>query len=925
MSYLKAAHYYQLDSSAKDWRLAIRRAAGKARYSNRYSAEEILRKAIDDIWWEEEDTLAGKLYHYLAWNLEQKSQYHEAKFWYEKAKIVHEQAPRTTSVTSRPGPFLYKPLGNIYTRLGENEKAEVLLRKAIEVTKDDRELVLTYGDLGIVFWNQDKNKNAIDTFDQGLKVIAQRRPQNAKGLKSFLLKNKARSLLELGRKEEAKAAITTAIQSTNDSDFLGGAYGILADVLEQMGEQEEATKQFNKSLRFTEENYTYYSREVAQALLSLGAFEKRKGRYDLALQHYQEALGRVIPDFERKAVEALPDSVDFYPENAILDALTLKGEVYFLKYLKDRLQEQYLRQAQRHIERAIQMEEYLRNNFVLTSSQLQILKDSHIRYQYLINILFERYKKEGKAVYLEQALGSMEKSRAVLLRQKIKAKDIHEPNDPLYKKVRSLERKIETLKEEWFTLKVRSPKDEKLDSLKAALVQAKENYHEAFQQLTVKYKNQQQVSKVSLSTIRQQLKDERQLFIEYFFSQQSDSIYAITITQKGGPQFHCLPLGEEFKAQLKNYLQQFRDWDFIKKNEGDKEVFDDFCEQGFQFYNTLLAPLLPADFINSIVIVRSGPLNYLPFEILLDKKTAMGQVRYDSLPYLIRKYDFSYPFSATTLLQKRKPVDPSLKPYLGFRPHYPVSKSSLSRVLYGKETVATIASLLGGDSLLNAQATHRAFLERFDDYRILHFHGHADAYDSNPLLSWLAFSSPIDSILPIAGDVYLDSSFTLDGGRTIPQIEAQNQALLFAYAMDTLVSKAQLVVLNGCETGTGALSIGEGVMSLARAFRASGCPSILNNLWKVEDESSAILTGLFFKELHGQKTSLAESLQQAKLNYLANETYNAHPAYWAALVLNGQDQNIELHSSFNWWWALALGLLLLLISYLVRRTTASRP
>ena len=73
----------------------------------------------------------------------------------------------------------------------------------------------------------------------------------------------------------------------------------------------------------------------------------------------------------------------------------------------------------------------------------------------------------------------------------------------------------------------------------------------------------------------------------------------------------------------------------------------------------------------------------------------------------------------------------------------------------------------------------------------------------------------------------------------------------------------ELVVLSGCETGTGDIIYGEGVFGLQRGFKKAGIGSILMSLWKVSDIPTEMLMTEFYKSLC-EGRSKRESLKFAQ-------------------------------------------------------------
>lgn len=162
------------------------------------------------------------------------------------------------------------------------------------------------------------------------------------------------------------------------------------------------------------------------------------------------------------------------------------------------------------------------------------------------------------------------------------------------------------------------------------------------------------------------------------------------------------------------------------------------------------------------------------------------------------------------------------------------------------------------DVFIEEEATEGAFksLDLFK-YGILHFACH----------SFMDSQWPMRSALLLG----LDSSRQEDGflqAREIPQLELE----------------ADLVVLSGCQTGSGPHETSEGMLGLPRAFFYAGAKAVLSSLWHVSDKSSAEFMRYFYNHLH-TGAGAPDSLQRAKMD-MKNSRY-AHPFYWAGYVLYG--------------------------------------
>lgn len=107
--------------------------------------------------------------------------------------------------------------------------------------------------------------------------------------------------------------------------------------------------------------------------------------------------------------------------------------------------------------------------------------------------------------------------------------------------------------------------------------------------------------------------------------------------------------------------------------------------------------------------------------------------------------------------------------------------------------------------------------------------------------------------------------------------------------------KADLVVLPACNTASGQVSQGEGLIGLTWAFTLAGCPRIIASQLPVSSDSTAILVSAFQKNIQRAKRSpgapfgpfgAAQALHDAARK-LRNSHIYGHPFYWSSFILVG--------------------------------------
>ena len=96
----------------------------------------------------------------------------------------------------------------------------------------------------------------------------------------------------------------------------------------------------------------------------------------------------------------------------------------------------------------------------------------------------------------------------------------------------------------------------------------------------------------------------------------------------------------------------------------------------------------------------------------------------------------------------------------------------------------------------------------------------------------------------------------------------------------------ELVILSACDSGTGEVKIGEGVISLRRAFRIAGAETVLASHWKVSDKATSRLMTEFMRRWRAGEPR-ARAWREAQLSLLRSEDFT-NPYFWAAFTLTGQ-------------------------------------
>jgi CHAT domain-containing protein len=289
-----------------------------------------------------------------------------------------------------------------------------------------------------------------------------------------------------------------------------------------------------------------------------------------------------------------------------------------------------------------------------------------------------------------------------------------------------------------------------------------------------------------------------------------------------------------------------------------------YKKDAFEYYQKYFKPVEPflSKNITHIKIIPNSIIGNFPFEMLLSSPSKSND--FSKLPYLLKKYQFSYGLSSSVANLVEKRVSKSTA-FSVFNPSF--SSKNLSELKESNSKSKELVALYDVDLIEGKEATKKAFSKHLENDKIVALLSHGSASD--------------DEIESNKGIHFSDGFLSMN--------EVYN-----------LKANCDFLLLGACESGVGYKSK-EGNINLARAFTAIGVKSMMLASWKIDEKSSSQIISSFLKYLDRGCTK-SEALQKAKLDYLSTASPRmANPLYWAGLNITGNNETIELQQR-NYWW-----------------------
>jgi len=590
--------------------------------------------------------------------------------------------------------FCLKPLGNLYTIIGDYDNAENTIKQYYYIANIEKNQAQKYAailNLSNVYQNSGRIKQAIDLLEKTIKT--EKLTTTRKGV---LLNNLGNNYFLNTKSDQAENSYlqSTSLLKSDKSQIetLSNAYRNLSklnlnsDVKLANSYFAKARNEFNKLTSLEPRKKAQFSIEEANLLFKQGKISeaniKIKDAFTILIPYYNKSNGN------------LPNKNSLYAETTLLDALDLQAELFLAQNQPKKALESY--QLSFHIE------ELFQSLFVYENSKIISQIRNRNRTEKCLDIYYSLFQKEKKASYVESAFVLQEQTKSAVLKQAI-----------LENKTISREEKLilEQL-QNWNT--IIKKEQQKLDSADISVINnAIKKQNELMLLLKSKISEESKKSKiVDINALYLKLKKDKTALVEYFYGQ--NRIYSFTV-ENGNIKLDFIKNDDNSIRKIRLFIDYFSDGDKIANH-----VFD-YNHNGFLAYKMMKLPAKSS--CKNLIIIPDGILTFLPFEALITKESST--TNFAKMNYLLNNFAIGYNNSASFYLNS-VPFKFDKETVLGV---FPIFEKTNLELAFSKKEMDAIQEKFDGNYLSKSEATFKNFSSNAQNYSILHLSTHADSGD----------------------------------------------------------------------------------------------------------------------------------------------------------------------------------------------------
>lgn len=281
--------------------------------------------------------------------------------------------------------------------------------------------------------------------------------------------------------------------------------------------------------------------------------------------------------------------------------------------------------------------------------------------------------------------------------------------------------------------------------------------------------------------------------IEYYYT---DNLLIIFLIENKEIIMKKMFLKNKFIKSLTFSLQNII-YNSCKENQEDKNSFyiNEFEKILKILYNILIRQIEDNISNKELIIIPYKLLHNIPFICLKDKD------------YLLDNYIITIAQSGSSIKYVQNNFSQETKNYL-------VIGNPNEDLIDSEKEAIFISNILGTTPILKSNANKNKILDLIEDKQIIHFAGHANFNNENPLLSGLKLSDEY---------LYIENIQKLD-------------------------LNTELIVLSACETGKVSTENSDEVEGFVKYLHINGTKYIIASLWQISDSATKELFKIFYQQ-----------------------------------------------------------------------------
>jgi len=787
------------------------------------------------------------------------------------------------------------------------EYLEKGLKTYLKIDKPDKNvykrLAASYLNIGLVYYSTGNYSTALKYFfkSAGLKE------KNDLPEKALASVNIAKVYFALNNPVEAEKYFHKSISLFN-SEF-GEDYYRMAEMyfdyglfLESVGRYDAELDAYRKALKICLKNYGQKHTLVSLAYKHVADHFMNQNLIDSSLYYYQKSLISVVRDFNDPDILANPsiDSVIF--DIRLMDNLKSKSAALRLASNQKINREDKILTLLKSYETimiSVELIDRISKNYLTDENRIYLTGNEKQTYINTIEIASELYTLTRDDKLLGEMYDLVKKVKAALLTSEINKNKLAvtgELPDSLVNMRKLVSENIAAYNNLIIQeLKNKKPDSTRISQWKDILFDMNRESEKINQSISSGYPRFNELLEkskpISLKDIQKRLNRDETI-IDFFladrFSDGKKKIFIFTVSRKDltfyESELDSLFIKNTGIIRNNNQIEQLY--------SSNRSSFMEYTSALSYMYDNLIKPVEAFIVGKRVILILDEELNLLPFDAFLRSKPSGASVDFEGLDFLVNHYSTSFLYSASLIPEKKiwsiKPVA-----IYAYAPLYN-DDSEINSLPGASEEINEIMSHFGGRKITGSQATETGFKEDMNAPVVFHLAMHALPDSSDSRYSYLQFGKGTDTI---------------------------NDGKLYDYEVSLSRIHSPLVVLSACNSGTGKLYHGEGLMSLARSFILAGASSVVKTGWEINDEISSSLIDRFYYHLSRLKTK-DEALRLAKMDFMKSKPpIYSNPYYWSSYEMVGDNSRIFQRKVFYVLTTIILALIFLItgIVYFSRR------